>query len=305
MDVHERLLRIDSAYRLARIASENNHRRFRASGLLAARPGITTIQIVVHVVHNTNEQSLSVAQVQSQIDVLNRDFRMRNPDVSSVPTPFKPLAADARVEFKLATVDPQGNPTNGITRTQTTRAGFSVDDDGIKSVATGGADAWPADRYLNIWTAPNLPSPQGPLLGYAQFPGGPAATDGVVILHSAFGTMGTARAPFHLGRTTTHEVGHYLNLRHIWGDDGDGCNGRDFVDDTPNQGSENFGEPTFPNVSCGNAPNGDLFMNYMDYVDDVAMFMFTAGQVERMQACLDSDRSAIGTAVQRVAEPVT
>ena len=137
----------------------------------------------------------------------------------------------------------------------------------------------------------------GGLLGYAQFPGGPAATDGVVILHSGFGTSGTAAAPFNLGRTATHEIGHWLNLRHIWGDDGTGCSGSDFVADTPNQGGPNYGTPTFPKVSCGNAPNGDMFMNYMDYVDDAAMVMFTAGQVTRMQASLDGLRSSIGTTI--------
>src|SRR6185503_8776739 len=103
------------------------------------------------------------------------------------------------------------NPTNGITRTQTSSSSFT-DDDAIKSAATGGADAWPASTYLNIWIAPRITSPQGDLLGYAQFPGGPSATDGVVILHSAFGTLGTATAPFNLGRTATHEVGHWLDL---------------------------------------------------------------------------------------------
>jgi len=166
----------------------------------------------------------------------------------------------------------------------------------VKSSSTGGADAWPADRYLNVWVCGNLRNSRGnSLLGYAQFPGGPAATDGVVILHSAFGTTGSAAAPFDLGRTTTHEIGHWLNLRHIWGDDGTGCSGDDFVADTPNAGGPNYNKPTFPNVTCGNGPDGDLFMNYMDYVDDDAMFMFTHGQVARMQAALDGARSTIGT----------
>ena len=116
-----------------------------------------------------------------------------------------------------------------------------------------------------------------------------------MILHSAFGNTGTATAPFNLGRTATHEIGHWLNLRHIWGDDGTGCSGSDFVADTPNAAGPNFGTPTFPHVTCNNGPNGDLFMNYMDYTDDAAMFMFTAGQVDRMQAALDGPRSSIGT----------
>ena len=171
-----------------------------------------------------------------------------NGDIGTVPTPFAPLADDARLEFELATTDPDGNPTNGITRTKTNKDSFDSDDF-VKSSAGGGADPWPSDRYLNIWVCPR----SGGLLGYAQFPGGPAATDGVVILHSAFGTTGTATAPFNLGRTTTHEVGHWLNLRHIWGDVGTGCFGSDFVADTPNQAGPNYGTPSFPRVTCGSA----------------------------------------------------
>ena len=233
------------------------------------------IPVVVHVVWNVANQNVSDAQIQSQIDVLNRDFRKRNPDVSTVPAVFQGLIADMEVEFALATRDPSGNPTTGITRNQTSATSFS-DDDKVKSQSTSGADAWPADHYLNLWVCPL----GGGLLGYAQFPGGPAATDGVVINYTAFGSTGTAAAPFNLGRTATHEVGHWLNLLHIWGDDGTGCSGSDQVSDTPNQGGPNYGAPTFPHVSCSNGPNGDLFMDYMDYVDDRVMVMFTQGQAE-------------------------
>jgi Pregnancy-associated plasma protein-A len=286
--VHDRLLRTVAGYAAARDLSENGawqaaRRRARQ------RAGITQIPVVVHVVHHTDEQNISDAQVRSQIDVLNHDYRRLNPDAASTPGVFAPLVTDARIEFALATLDPFANPTDGITRTTTPVGSFS-DDDKVKHASSGGADAWPSDRYLNLWVCPLGDR----LLGYAQFPGGPAATDGVVITYTAFGTTGTAAAPFDLGRTATHEVGHWLNLRHIWGDDGTGCSGSDFVDDTPNQGGSNFGTPAFPAVSCSNGPGGDLFMNYMDYVDDRAMFMFTGGQVQRMQACLDTDRSTIG-----------
>jgi hypothetical protein len=293
MAVHERLLRTNPAYLASRVASENfAFETQQRAGL--ARTGITVIPVVVHVVYHQAQQNISDQQIQSQIDILNQDYRHLNADVASTPAVFLPLTTDARIEFALADKDPQGNPANGITRTSSNAASFS-DDDGIKSAASGGADPWPADKYLNVWTAPRITSAQGDLLGYAQFPGGPAATDGVVILHSAFGNTGTAAAPFNLGRTASHEIGHWLNLRHIWGDDGTGCSGSDYVDDTPNQGGPNYGTPAFPHVSCNNGPDGDMFMNYMDYVDDVAMFMFTSGQVLRMQACLDSDRSTIGT----------
>ena len=290
MDVHRQLLARFSSYAQARDEIENLALRYENNPELAQRPGVTRIPVVVHVVWNTPQQNISDGQINSQIDVLNRDFRRTNPDVNSTPAPFLPLTADARIEFFLANVAPNGAPSSGIIRRQTTVSSFGSND-AVKSQATGGSDAWPADRYLNMWVC----QLSGGLLGYAQFPGGPAATDGVVIRHSAFGTTGTAAPPFHLGRTATHEIGHWLNLNHIWGDDGTGCSGTDNVADTPNQGGSNTGTPTFPHVSCSNGPNGDMFMNYMDYVDDPAMFMFTAGQVTRMQACLDGPRSSIGT----------
>ncbi len=298
MPVHERLLRTDAGYLAARTASESRAWNVRNGDVEARRSGITEIPVVVHVLHHTTAQNISDEQVASQIDVLNEDYRTSNPDLSLIPTVFAPLATDTRITFRLATTDPVGAATNGITRTETTATAFHDDDD-AKAAASGGHDPWPADTYLNLWVVPELRNGQGAagLLGYAQFPGGPAATDGVVILHSAFGRTGTATAPFDRGRTTTHEVGHWLNLRHIWGDDGNGCNGDDFVDDTPNAAGPNFGSPSFPHVTCSNGPDGDLFMNYMDYSDDAAMFMFTAGQVERMQACLDGDRASIGHAV--------
>lgn len=175
------------------------------------------------------QEDVSFAQVQSQIEALNRDFRAQNPELANLPDPWKPLVGDVGIEFALATEDPNGNATNGIDRRQTDVLSFS-DDDAVKHVDRGGMDAWHSDRYLNLWVC----SMQD-FLGYAQFPGGPAATDGVVINYQAFGTLGTAAAPFALGRTATHEIGHWLNLLHIWGDDGTGCTGADNVDDTPNQ----------------------------------------------------------------------
>ena len=178
-------------------------------------------------------------------------------------------------------------------RVKTTKTSFGADDT-MKAKARGGSDPWPTDKYLNLWAC----TLGNGLLGYAQFPGGPARTDGVVILNRAFGTSGTAVAPFNKGRTATHEVGHWLNLRHIWGDT-EHCEGTDFVDDTPNAEHPNFGKPKFPHITCSNGPNGDMFMNYMDYVDDGAMFMFTAQQVARMHATLDGPRKSIVTAGAR------
>jgi hypothetical protein len=275
MVAHRRLLDQDPAYAQARNDIESfTYLRCRHGPARRDRP--VTVPVVVHVVWHTGAENIDDGQVRSQLDVLNADFRARNADVSAVPPVWRPLVADARVDFTLA----------DITRTRTAVTGFGTDD-AVKHAASGGADAWPADRYLNVWVCPLGDG----LLGYAQFPGGPAATDGVVLLHSAVGTSGTAAAPFDLGRTATHEVGHWLNLRHIWGDDGDGCGGTDFVDDTPNQGGPRYGTPTFPTLSCDNGPDGDMFMNYMDYTDDRAMCMFTAGQAQRMDACLAGPRA--------------
>src|ERR1043165_1654304 len=296
-NVHQRLMRTHPDYVSNRAHIENHALEYARTRGQNARTGVTTIPVVVHVVHNTQAQNISDAQINSQIDVLNKDYRKTNPDVANVPPVFAPLAADARIQFKLADKDPSNNPTNGITRTQTATASFS-DDDKVKSAATGGADAWPADKYLNLWVCPLN---GGGLLGYAQFPGGPAATDGVVINVTAFGTMGTAAAPFERGRTATHEIGHFLNLHHLWGDvQPPSCAGTDFVGDTPPQSGPNFGTPAFPHVTCNNGPNGDIFMDYMDYVDDAAMFMFTQGQVTRMQACLDGPRASLGAAVVKL-----
>jgi hypothetical protein len=297
MQVHQRLLEQYPGFRRRMIEFERAFARRAFSARDLARRKIVTIPVVVHVVYRSARENVSAAQVKSQIAALNRDFRAKNPDRKQVPEVWKGLVGDARVQFALATRDPKGRPTSGITRTQTERPSFGTGDS-VKFAKSGGADAWPASRYLNVWVC-TLASG---LLGYAQFPGGPAKTDGVVILNRAFGTRGTATAPFDLGRTTTHEVGHWLNLRHIWGDTED-CSGGDAVSDTPNAATPNEGKPTFPQISCSNGPHGDMFMNYMDYVDDAAMHLFTLGQVDRMHAALDGPRRALAAAAARRARP--
>ncbi|TNE53716.1 MAG: hypothetical protein EP338_10735, partial [Bacteroidetes bacterium] len=253
---------------------------------------VVTIPVVVHVVYSNSTQNVSTSQIQSQIAVLNEDFRKLNSDASSVPSTFASLAADCEINFCLASVDPNGNPTSGIVRKSTTTTLFT-DDDRVKSNSTGGSTPWNTSEYLNLWVC-NLGTG---LLGYAQFPGGPAATDGVVINYTAFGTTGTAQSPFNLGRTTTHEVGHWLNIYHIGGDQYGGC-GNDQVSDTPTQkgGStsngtgngygQNYGCPSHPLVRSGecSGTTAEMFMNYMDYTDDACMYMFTNGQKSRMQA---------------------
>jgi hypothetical protein len=259
-----------------------------AHRILRTRP--RKIPVVVHVVYKKASENITGAQIKSQISVLNRDFRKKNADISKIPNPFKAFVADTMVEFTLAKKDPRGKPTKGITRTKTDVDTFSHDGDPVKFTATGGIEPWNTKRYLNIWVC----TLTGGLLGYAQFPGGPEDTDGVVVRNTAFGTTGTAQVPFNKGRTATHEIGHYLNLSHIWGNSLiPTCIDSDFVDDTPNQFGPNTGKPTFPRISCDNGPNGDMFMNYMDYVDDDSMFMFTQGQVARMKAALEDERKQL------------
>jgi hypothetical protein len=284
--VHERLCEIYPMFRERQNSIEQGTRRSIERGVAQrVMRQLITIPVVVHVVHKTAAENISDRQIKSQIAALNRDYSQKNADQSTIPDPWKGLAANPNIQFALAKKDPSGKATTGITRTKTTRDSFGTGD----TVAGGGHPAWPANRYLNLWAC----TLGGGLLGYAQFPGGPARTDGVVILNTAFGTTGTVAKPFDLGRTATHEVGHWLNLHHVWGDRND-CGGTDYVTDTPNAQLPNYGKPSFPRISCNNGPNGDMFMDYMDYVDDAAMVMFTAGQVVRMNATLAGPRKKIG-----------
>ncbi|MBK9176045.1 MAG: pre-peptidase C-terminal domain-containing protein [Flavobacteriales bacterium] len=239
---------------------------------------VVTIPVVFHIVYNTTAQNISDAKVQAQIAQLNADFARLNSDASQTPSIFTGVAANTEVQFCLAQRDPSGNATTGIVRRQTTTTSFSSNDN-VKYTANGGSNAWPRDSYLNIWSC-NLGSS---LLGYAQFPGGAAATDGVVVLFSSVGSLaspGTA-SPFHYGRTLTHEVGHWLNLRHIWGD---ATCGNDQVSDTPVHNTSNGGCPTYPHYSTCSGTPVEMTSNYMDYTNDGCMNLFTLGQKTRMQA---------------------
>lgn len=243
---------------------------------------VITIPTVVHVLYNNSAENISDAQIQSQIDILNEDFRRMNADAVNTPSDFLGVATDVRIEFCLATTDPNGNPTTGITRTYTSITSFGYSSD-MKFNTTGGKDIWNRDQYLNIWVC-DIPS----LLGYAQFPGGSPSTDGIVVNYLAFGKIGDLYSNFALGRTATHEVGHWLNLYHIWGDGS--CGVDDMVDDTPVAGDANYnGSPcTYPDGdSCPSSPGYDMFQNYMDYSDDVCMNLFTEGQKSRMRALFE------------------
>lgn len=268
-----------------------------------------TIPVVVHIVYKNATENISDAQINSQITALNQIFRRNNADLSSSPSVFTSIAADTNIEFALAQRDPNCNATTGIIRKATSQPYFynnytsstaSVRNP-VKFNSSGGDDAWPSDRYLNIWVCDlvSYPALADGLIGYASFPSDMAtrpAEDGVVMDFKAFGTIGTVVVPLNLGRVCGHEIGHWLNLRHIWGDDNgepDICSFSDFVSDTPNQGLNNSGCPTFPHISCSNGPNGDMFCNQMDYTYDACRTMYSNGQSDRMAATLYTVRSSI------------
>ncbi|PDS22668.1 zinc metalloprotease [Flavobacterium branchiophilum] len=228
--------------------------------------GKIQIPVVVNVLYKTTAENISQAQIQSQIDVLNRDFNALNTDFSSVPSLFAGVKANVEITFYL----------QSIIRKKTTTTSYSTNDAMKKNTTTGIAPTTPT-TVLNLWSC-NL---GGGILGYAQFPGGATSTDGVVIDNNAFGTTGTVSAPYNKGRTGTHEVGHWLNLRHIWGD---ATCGNDMVLDTPSHNGPNYGNPVFPHYSTCTGTPVEMTMNYMDYTDDLAMYMFTNGQKARMAA---------------------
>ncbi len=259
---------------------------------------VITLPIVFHVIHDGDAvgsgENISDAQIMAQLDQLNQDFSATNSDIGNVPAVFSGVVANAEIQFCLAQVDPDGNPSTGIERhnySGTSTSGFTTNQiDGTIKPQT----IWDRDCYLNFWIV-RFGGGDTNLLGYAQFPNtGSANTDGVV---HGFGTIGSlaqpgSSAPYDRGRTATHEIGHWLGLYHIWGDiNGGGCGGDDNIADTPIQSASNGGCPNHPSASCGNG--GDMFMNYMDYVNDVCMYMFTEGQKTRMMAVLNGFRSGV------------
>jgi hypothetical protein len=241
------------------------------------------IPVYVHVIYRTSQENISTAQIQSQMDQLNADFAATNADYNP-PSDFAGVAAgNTNIQFNLV----------NIFRYQTSRTSWGTND-AMKDPSQGGVAPITPATHLNMWVC-NI---GGSILGYAQFPGTKTpATDGVVMSPQFFGSRNYSgnfylQAPFDRGRTTTHEVGHYLNLRHIWGDGG--CNVDDGVSDTPVAGRSNGGCPGSNTNTCSGGQR-DMFMNYMDYTDDACMFMFSKGQRDRMVACLNTSRASLGT----------
>ena len=228
--------------------------------------GKVVIPVVVNVLYRTAAENISDAQIQSQIDVLNKDYTASNSDFKSIPAEFYGVAANIDITFELVT----------IVRKSTTKTSWGTRD-AMKNSKKGGINPTSPSNTLNMWAC----TIGGGILGYAQFPGGSSATDGVVIDSFYFGLSSPASYPYNLGRTASHEVGHWMNLRHIWGDAS--C-GNDLVSDTPVHKTSNFGVPVYPYVSTCLPTHNEMTMNYMDYTDDKVMYMFTNGQKARMTA---------------------
>ena len=245
---------------------------------------IITIPVVVHVLYSNSTNNISDAQIQSQIVALNSDFRRSNPSSSNTWA----QAADCEIEFCLAGIDPNGNATTGITRKSTTVSNWS-DQDLMKNASSGGVSPWNTSEYLNIWIVAGLyaNTPQGPspFNGYSSFPGGNSAVDGVVMTSNKFGTIGTVSSPYNYGHITSHEIGHFLNLFHIWGNvpqGQNGCSYDDQVNDTPLCKEPTQGCPN-GKTSCGST---DMIQNYMDYSSGTCLDVFTEGQKSRMRVNL-------------------
>ncbi|WP_268846473.1 zinc metalloprotease [Flavobacterium aestivum] len=238
--------------------------------------GKVVIPVVVNVLYRTTAENISDAQIQSQIDVLNKDFTATNPDFTNTPAEFAGVAANVGITFEL----------KQIIRKSTTKTSWGTTDV-MKNPKKGGIAPTSPSNTLNLWVC----TIGGGILGYAQFPGGAAATDGVAIDSKYFGLSGTANYPYNLGRTASHEIGHWMNLRHIWGDAS--C-GDDLVADTPVAKTSNYGVPAYPHVSTCLPAHNEMTMNYMDYTDDRGMFMFTNGQKSRMSALFVSGGARSG-----------
>jgi hypothetical protein len=300
---------------LARVAETKELIANHANNSIRNDESIITIPIVIHILYNTADQNISDDLVLDQVSVLNRDFRRLNEDTTLTRSEFLNVAADTRIEFVLASLDPEGNSTTGITRTQTNRTTFAslTGLDEMKSTATGGVNAWPVDQYLNIWVC-NLSIFGIPfILGFATPPEGapnwepgssanPASNDGVVVHYEVFGSRPNATgalAAVNKGRTAVHEVGHFLGLRHIWGDPGfgaDGCAVDDGLSDTPNCASAQSQTCNYAANTCEDdfgIDFPDMLENYMDYSEEACMNMFSKQQSDAMRFVLENLRPGL------------
>lgn len=260
-------------------ANAENFAKKAAMGKVLA-DGTVEIPVVVNVLYSNATENVSDARITEQIDVLNADYGGTNTDVSKIPTEFQGVkAGDVKVRFKLVNTIRKSTTKSSWTKTDR-------DKNNMKLASKGGIDATNTANNFNIWVVGRMPDTRGDILGYSSWPEDAGTwKDGVVIAAPFFGKTGTS-ANFNLGRTATHEVGHYLGLRHIWGDTT--C-GDDLIADTPTQTTANTGNPTYPLYNtCYGVKRSVMFMNYMDYSDDKSLYMFSAGQKTKMQSVVSA-----------------
>jgi hypothetical protein len=273
----------------AREASFQEMVKQRIAGRKTLKTGeLVTVPVVFHIVSN-NQSAITDEQIRAQLDTINKDYAGLNAGSAKIPSYFKSLFGQSGIQFTLAQRTPNDAPTTGIVRYSTGQNSFNYLNNFVKHAATGGADAWDTDSYLNIWVC-NL---SNDILGYATFPNDGAQEDqGVVIAYSSL--PGGSAVGYNGGKTLTHEIGHYFNLLHIWGDDNGSCNGSDGVSDTPNQGNNTTGAKTgVVTDNCSPVAPGIMYQNFMDYSADVSLLMFTQGQVSRMETAYANYRSLL------------
>ncbi len=293
--LYQEAIEKDSTFLINRARIQKQLSQFEVANRFSNKTAasVRVIPVVFHIIHEGGPENISKAQIDDQIKILNADYRRLNADASNTPGPFANVAADCNIEFRLAQKDPNAQCTQGIVRVYSAQTNNARDN--IKSLSY-----WPSSNYLNIWVVKSIKSNStGTILGYAQLPGGNALTDGVVLRSDVIGTIETAANSFgknEAGRTATHEIGHWFDLLHIWGDDDGACTGTDFVDDTPNQANNSDLCPTFPKTdACTPSGNGIMFMNYMDYSNGMCMNLFTQGQKLRMDGTLSVSRANISS----------
>ncbi|HWV31935.1 MAG TPA: M43 family zinc metalloprotease [Dyadobacter sp.] len=259
-----------------------------ASGKSMRTTGLVTIPVVFHVVLS-RQSMVTDAQLMAQLDTINKDYAGTNAGASKVPSYFKSLFGQSGIQFCLAQRTPNDAPSTGIVRYTTTRNSFDYTTNQVKHAESGGADAWDTDKYLNIWIC----DLSGSTLGYATFPDdGVKDEQGVAVDYASL--PGGSAAGFNQGKTLTHEIGHYFNLYHIWGDDNGSCTGTDEVDDTPNQSNSTTTCQTgIVTDRCTTTSPGIMYQNYMDYTPDACLFMFTKMQVARMETAFSTYRSLL------------
>lgn len=294
----------------------------KASGTGNRVKTVYTIPVIVHVVHTGQAigsgYNISVAQINSQIDVLNEDYRRLNADTSLIPAVFKPAAADCEINFCAAKVDPNGVPlaVPGIERINANSKGWTIA--GLTNTYITNtikpASIWNTNKYMNVWVVPDYTDALGnPLLGYATFPAGStltgitgsstATSDGFVCWYKSYGRVGNLDATYDKGETATHEIGHWLGLRHIWGD---GTCATDYCADTPPSNTANYGCHAHPYHlgTCSGNTTGEMTMNYMDYSDDACLYMFTNDQKTRIQTTMTHSPMRMAQAASTVCNPI-